>query len=197
MLSTHYERLTNAMSKLPSEVVQAELKSAAPIASDQTRLVVKGQKDVTNEPLPLGLSLENGSGDETVTVAGLASGAELSLGSALGPTQWRVSANDLDKTWVSAVADFVGAMQPTVKLYSATGQLLQTTALQLEWIGVNKKPVTIGKGTREMRLKLPLKGAGEKMARKPASTKAVRDPKRLDPAGQSAPPLPPDTGWRW
>ena len=42
-------------------------------------LAIENQKGLTSEPLPLGISVTDGSGGETVTVAGLAEGTELSL----------------------------------------------------------------------------------------------------------------------
>ena len=47
-------------------------------------LAIENQKGLTSEPLPLGISIADSSGGETVTVAGLAEGTELSLGTALG-----------------------------------------------------------------------------------------------------------------
>jgi hypothetical protein len=52
-------------------------------------LAIENQKGLTSEPLPLGISVADGSGGETVTVAGLAEGSELSLGTALGPVVGR------------------------------------------------------------------------------------------------------------
>src|SRR5262245_44342333 len=45
-----------------------------------TRLVVESQKGFANDPLPLGVSLDNASGGETVTLVGFAAGTELSAG---------------------------------------------------------------------------------------------------------------------
>src|SRR5215813_14098454 len=47
-------------------------------------LAIQNQKGLTIEPLPLGISVADGSGGETVTVGGLAEGTELSFGTALG-----------------------------------------------------------------------------------------------------------------
>jgi hypothetical protein len=48
-------------------------------AGSATHLSIENQKGLTSEPLPLGISVADGSGGETVTVAGLAEGTELSL----------------------------------------------------------------------------------------------------------------------
>jgi hypothetical protein len=98
------------------------------------RLIVESQKGLANEPLPLGISLKDASGEETVTVAGLAEGTELSLGTSIGLAGWLLSTHDLDKTFVGARGDFVGVMDATVNLRSASGQLLDSRIVRFEWI---------------------------------------------------------------
>jgi hypothetical protein len=109
--------------------------------SAHARLVVESQKGFPNEPLPLGISLQDASGGETVTMAGLAEGTELSLGTALSPGRWLVPALDLDKTFIAADQDFVGVMDGTVSLLSASGQLLDSRVVRFEWIEKRKDPV--------------------------------------------------------
>src|SRR6266566_15671 len=53
-------------------------------------LAIENQKGLTSEPLPLGISVADSSGGETVTVAGLTEGTELSLGTELGSSSWLV-----------------------------------------------------------------------------------------------------------
>ena len=86
-------------------------------------LAIENQKGITSEPLPLGISVADGSGGETVTVAGLSEGTELSLGTALESGNWLVPVADLDKTFVGAPMSFVGVMTVKVTLKSATGRL--------------------------------------------------------------------------
>jgi hypothetical protein len=45
-----------------------------------------------------------------------------------------ISGGDLDKTFVAPPRDFVGVMNPTVKLSSAGGELLESQAVEFEWI---------------------------------------------------------------
>ena len=108
--------------------------SSAERSAHQARLVVENQKGFANEPLPLGISVKDASGAETVTVAGLANDAELSLGTSLGAAGWRVPAHDLDKTFVGARGDFVGIMDAMVILRSSGGELLDSQAVRYEWI---------------------------------------------------------------
>ena len=96
-------------------------------------LAIENQKGFTSEPLPLGISVADGSGGETVTVAGLSEGTELSLGTALESGNWLVPVADLDKTFVGAPMSFVGVMTVKVTLKSATGKHLDTRNIRFEW----------------------------------------------------------------
>jgi hypothetical protein len=96
-------------------------------------LAIENQEGLASEPLPLGISIADGSGGETVTVAGLAEGTELSLGTARGSGSWLVPVADLDKTFVGAPTSFVGAMTAKVTLNSPTGKRLDTRNIRFEW----------------------------------------------------------------
>ena len=108
--------------------------SSAQTSAHQPRLVVENQKGFANEPLPLGISVKDGSGVETLTVAGLAEGIELSLGTSQGLTGWLVSARDLDKTFIGTRQDFVGVMDATVTLRSPLGERLDRQVIRFEWV---------------------------------------------------------------
>jgi hypothetical protein len=96
--------------------------SSAETSAHRPRLVVENQKGFANEPLPLGISVKDGLGVETLTVAGLAEGIELSLGTPQRSTGWLVLARDLDKTFIGTPQDFVGVMDATVTLHSPPGE---------------------------------------------------------------------------
>jgi hypothetical protein len=98
------------------------------------RLVVESQKGFANDPLPLSVSLNDASGGETVTLAGFATGTELSTGTQLGATRWRVSAHELGKTIAYSPKDFVGVMDVAIDLRSAGDELLDSQVVRLEWI---------------------------------------------------------------
>lgn len=120
---------------LSYEVVTPSSKvSSAETSTPQARLVVESQKGFANEPLPLGISLKDASGVETVTVEGLAKDTELSLGTSQGPAGWLVSARDLDKTFIGTREDFVGVMDTTVTLRSSRGELLDSQVVRFEWV---------------------------------------------------------------
>jgi hypothetical protein len=98
------------------------------------RLVVKDQRGFANEPLPIGISLKDAAGGETMTVAGLAEGTELSIGTSLGLAGWLVLARDLDNTFIGASKDFIGVMDATVTLHSASDQFLDSQVIRFRWI---------------------------------------------------------------
>ena len=122
--------------------------SSAGTSAHPAHLMIESQKGFANEPLPLGISLKDASGEETITVAGLAEGTELSLGTPIGLAGWLVSARDLDKTFVGARGDFVGVMDATVNLRSASGQLLDSRLVRFEWIEKKEESLLPARVTR-------------------------------------------------
>jgi hypothetical protein len=121
-----------------NDILEAAMSSykvaSADTSAHQPRLVVENQKGFANEPLPLGISVKDGSGVETLTVAGLAESIELSLGTSQGSTGWLVSARDLDKTFIGTRQDFVGVMHATVTLRSPLGERLDRQVVRFEWV---------------------------------------------------------------
>ena len=97
------------------------------------RLVVESQWAFANDPLPLGISLSGASGEETVTLAGLVAGTRLSAGAPLGPTGWRLTAQDLATAFAHAPKDFVGAMDAAIDLRSARDRIVDSQTVRLEW----------------------------------------------------------------
>jgi hypothetical protein len=99
-----------------------------------------------NQPLPLGIVVKDGTGEETVVLNGLVEGTSLSAGSALSKTRWSVPGRDLDKAFISAPENFDGIMPVTVTLYSSRQEMLETKEVRFEWSGFrkgDKLPVTI------------------------------------------------------
>src|SRR2546428_5788692 len=94
-------------------------------------LATENQKGLPTETLPLGISVADGSGGETVTVAGLGEGTGLSFGTALGSGSWLVPVADLDKTFVGAPMGFLGVMTAKVTLRSATRARLDTRNIRI------------------------------------------------------------------
>lgn len=98
------------------------------------RLVVENQKGFINEPLPLRISVNGATGGETVTLAGLVPGSEVSEGTRLGLTGWRFSAHDLGKAVAHSPKGFVGVMDVMIDLHSVSDRLLDNQVVQLAWM---------------------------------------------------------------
>jgi hypothetical protein len=112
-----------------------------PTTANPARLVVASQKGFANEPLPIGVSLKDASGKETVMLAGLAAGSRLSGGTPLGLAGWLISATDLDQALAYPPEDFVGVIDASINLRSANDQLIDSQVVRLEWIRKKEPPV--------------------------------------------------------
>jgi hypothetical protein len=98
------------------------------------RLVVRAQKGFVNEPLPVGVLLNDASGSEKVIVAGLAVGTRLSAGTPVGLTSWELLARDVVDALVYPPKDFVGLMVAAIDLRSPGDWLMDSQIIRLEWI---------------------------------------------------------------
>ena len=110
-----------------------ELVGARPLAQP-ARLIVQNQRAYANEPLPLGIWLNDASGEELVTLVGLARGTRLSAGMPLGLTGWQVRGRDLGKTLALAPRDYVGVMDAAIDLRSSNDRLVDSRIVRLEWL---------------------------------------------------------------
>jgi hypothetical protein len=120
----------------PTPGVSAHISTVA----NPARLVVASQKGFANEPLPIGISLKDASGKETVMLAGLAAGTRLSGGTPLGLAGWLISAPDLDQALAYPPKDFIGVMDASINLQSANDQLIDSQVVHLEWIRKKEPP---------------------------------------------------------
>jgi hypothetical protein len=107
--------------------------SAAEAISEHPRLLVEAQSGLANEPLPVGIIAAGASDGATITIEGLPDGADLSLGSRSNHSGWTLTVADLEQSFVGAPAGFVGIMEPTATLRSASGKLLDRQVLHFEW----------------------------------------------------------------
>jgi hypothetical protein len=98
------------------------------------RLVIEGHKAFANEPVPLGISLNGASGEETLTLVGLATGTRLTAGAPLGLTGWQLSARDVGKTFARPPRDFIGVMDAAVDVRSPRDRLVDSQFVRLEWM---------------------------------------------------------------
>jgi hypothetical protein len=99
------------------------------------RLVIEGSRAAAaNDPLPLGVSLKDPSGGETVFLSGLENGTRLTAGTPLGSKGWRISAGDLGAVMAYAPVDYIGAMHAAINLHAANNALVDTQVVRLEWV---------------------------------------------------------------
>jgi hypothetical protein len=125
--------------------------SPGPDDHQTPRLTFYALKAAINQPLPLGIVLNDGTGEETLVLAGLVAGTSLSVGTPLTATRWSLPGRDLDKAFVSAPENFDGTMQVTITLYSSRQEVLETKEIRFEWGGSrkgDKLPVTISPAQR-------------------------------------------------
>ena len=119
--------------------------------ADTPHLIFENLKASINQPLPLGIVLNNSVGEETVVFSGLIEGTSLSAGTPLTATRWSLPGRDLDKAFISAPENFEGVMDVIVTLYSSGQDVLETKQARFEWRGSSKGdklPVTIAPDQR-------------------------------------------------
>ncbi len=98
------------------------------------RLVVEGGRATANDPLPLGVTLKDSSGGETVFLSGLENGTRLTAGTPFGSKGWRISARDLGSVLAYAPVDYIGAMHAAINLHAANNSVVDTRVVKLEWV---------------------------------------------------------------
>jgi hypothetical protein len=99
------------------------------------RLVVDGGRAAANSPAPLGVSLKDSSGGESVFLSGLENGTRLTAGTPIGGKGWRISARDLGSVLAYAPVNYIGAMHAAINLHAANNSVVDTQVVRLEWIG--------------------------------------------------------------
>jgi hypothetical protein len=115
-----------------AELSEDTTQAATPTQS--AHLIVENQRAFANEPLPLGVSVDDSAGGETITLVGLASGTRLTAGMPLGLTGWQLSARDLGNVHAYAPKDFVGIMDTAIDLRSDRERLVDSQIVRLEWL---------------------------------------------------------------
>ena len=98
------------------------------------RLIVEGGRATANDPLPLGVTLKDLSGSETVFLSGLENGTRLTAGTPSGSKGWRISARDLGSVLAYAPVDYIGAMHAAINLHTANNAVVDTRVVKLEWV---------------------------------------------------------------
>jgi hypothetical protein len=128
----------SAVAAQDRSAVAAQDRSAA--LENPPQLLVQSKQSFANEPVELGISVDHGTGQESLLLAGLTAGTRLSAGAPIGNTRWELALNDLHHLYMYAPKDFVGVMNAAVDLLSPTAQLLDTKAVQFAWIARAAEP---------------------------------------------------------
>ena len=110
------------------------------------RLVVEGGRAATNDPLPLGVSLKDSSGGESVFLSGLENGTRLTAGTPLGSKGWKISARDLGSVMAYAPVNYIGAMHAALNLHAANNSVVDTRVVRLEWVPKADQPKAAATG---------------------------------------------------
>jgi hypothetical protein len=128
-------------SDLPERIESAH-RAAATIAAAapenailvQGHLIAENRRAFANEPLTLGALVDRTSPGESVLLAGLRAGTRLSAGIPLDTSRWQLPSRRLAHAVVYAPKGFIGVMDTAVNLLSPGGRLIDSEAMQLEWV---------------------------------------------------------------
>jgi hypothetical protein len=124
------DRFDNATAFTPAATTATENFEVAP-----ARLVIQGGRADANSPAPLGVSLKDSSGGESVFLSGLENGTRLTAGTPFGSKGWRISARELGSVLAYAPVNYIGAMHAAINLHAANNAVVDTQVVRLEWIG--------------------------------------------------------------
>jgi len=109
-------------------------------AVTEPHLLLRDDRGETNETLPVRIEIDGNRTGASILLSGLAAGAQLSAGSALGVGGWRLAASDLEGLQIRPPTDFVGAMNIMVDLRLSDDRLADAKALRLEWVARPQAP---------------------------------------------------------
>jgi hypothetical protein len=110
-----------------STLFQASPHRAAPT------LIVRDNNGYINEPLELGVSVDNPAPGMTVIVKWMPAGARLTAGRRANANEWRVPAQEISDTAIIPPAGFIGEMNLSAELLGAEAVTLVTAFVRLNW----------------------------------------------------------------
>ena len=100
----------------------------------EPRLLLRDDRGETNEILPVGIEIDGNRAGVGIVLSGLAPDSQLSAGSALGVSGWRLDADQLEGLQIRPPRDFVGAMNLMVDLRLPGDRVADSKGLRLEWV---------------------------------------------------------------
>lgn len=96
-------------------------------------LIVRDTSGPVNEPLRLGVIVEDPTPGISVTIRRMPSDARLTAGRRIGPNEWRVLVQDISDAAIIPPADFVGGLILSAELRGTDGAALVATFFSLTW----------------------------------------------------------------
>jgi hypothetical protein len=96
-------------------------------------LIVRDNSGIINEPLRLGVIVEDHSAGVYVTIRRMPPDARLTAGKRISASEWRVPAQDISDAAIIPPADFVGGLILSAELHGADGAALVATFVSLTW----------------------------------------------------------------
>ncbi len=109
-------------------------------AATAPHLLLRDDRGEANETLPAGIEIDGNRTGVSIVLSGLAADTQLSAGSPLGASGWRLGAGELEGLQIRPPRDFVGTMNVTVDLRLPDDRLADTKALHLEWVARPENP---------------------------------------------------------
>jgi hypothetical protein len=100
----------------------------------EPRLLLRDDRGETNEILPVGIEIDGNRAGVGIVLSGLAPDSQLSTGSPLGVSGWRLDADQLEGLQIRPPRDFVGAMNLMVDLRLPGDRVADSKGLRLEWV---------------------------------------------------------------
>jgi hypothetical protein len=104
----------------------------------EPRLLLRDDRGETNEILPVGIEIDGNRAGVGIVLSGLAPDSQLSTGSPLGVSGWRLDADQLEGLQIRPPRDYVGAMNLMVDLRLPGDRVADSKGLRLEWVARTK-----------------------------------------------------------
>jgi len=104
----------------------------------EPRLLLRDDRGETNEILPVGIEIDGNRAGVGIVLSGLAPDSQLSTGSPLGVSGWRLDADQLEGLQIRPPRDFVGAFNLMVDLRLPGDRVADSKGLRLEWVARTK-----------------------------------------------------------
>ena len=104
-----------------------------PLSMAPARLILENGVALENKSLPLGISVAEASGGESLMIVGLAPEFRLSIGTPTGPMAWKLSAHQASEALIHPPRDFVGVTDVVAELYSAEDKPVEARVARFEW----------------------------------------------------------------